>query len=411
MIEDAIFHRLEDELLLKDIKLNSLLEITKSINDNMSVENLVSIYTFILKEQLGFQRFVMFHKDEHWKCLIKEGYKGRVKDVNVEEDLLRFKEITVIESSHIRVLNDFDFIVPIIQGEHALAFLLIAGFEDHTLKPSSTLANLSFIQTLTNIIAVAIENKRLAKEELKQERIRKDLEVAREMQRLLFPSHLPSDKRIDLAATYKSRHEVGGDYYDFIRISDDEFIVCIGDVSGKGIGAAMLMASFQATLRTLISLGKLDLKYLIHALNEKVMQGAKGEKFITFFIGRYNSKTRKFTYINAGHNHPFITNGKVSRSLDKGCIGLGMLEEIPFLEQDEVEITSNSTLVLYTDGVVELENEEGEFFEMERLKKLIRNYYPLNMEDLNNLLFSKLDEWRGKKDYVDDTAIFSCRIF
>lgn len=88
-----------------------------------------------------------------------------------------------------------------------------------------------------------------------------------------------------------------------------------------------------------------------------------------------------------------------------------MLDEIPFLEQDEVEITTNSTLVLYTDGVVELENEEGEFFEMDRLKKLIRNYYPLNMEDLNNLLFSKLDEWRGKKDYVDDTAIFSCRIF
>lgn len=411
MIEDAIFHKLEDELLLKDIKLNSLLEITKSINENTSVENLVSIYTFILKEQLGFQRFVLFNKDEEWKCLVKEGYKGRVKGVNIEEDFLRFKEITVIESSHIKLLNDFDVIVPIVQGDHALAFLLIAGIEENVLKPSSTFANLSFIQTLTNIIAVAIENKRLAKEELKQERIRKDLEVAREMQRLLFPSHLPSDKRIDLAATYKSRHEVGGDYYDFIRISEDEFIVCIGDVSGKGIGAAMLMASFQATLRTLISLGKLDLEYLIHALNEKVMQGAKGEKFITFFIGRYNSITRKFTYINAGHNHPFITNGRVSQSLDKGCIGLGMLDEIPFLEQDEVEITTNSTLVLYTDGVVELENEEGEFFEMDRLKKLIRNYYPLNMEDLNNLLFSKLDEWRGKKDYVDDTAIFSCRIF
>lgn len=280
MIEDAIFHKLEDELLLKDIKLNSLLEITKSINENTSVENLVSIYTFILKEQLGFQRFVLFNKDEEWKCLVKEGYKGRVKGVNIEEDFLRFKEITVIESSHIKLLNDFDVIVPIVQGDHALAFLLIAGIEENVLKPSSTFANLSFIQTLTNIIAVAIENKRLAKEELKQERIRKDLEVAREMQRLLFPSHLPSDKRIDLAATYKSRHEVGGDYYDFIRISEDEFIVCIGDVSGKGIGAAMLMASFQATLRTLISLGKLDLEYLIHALNEKVMQGAKGRSLL-----------------------------------------------------------------------------------------------------------------------------------
>ena len=411
MIEDAIFHKLEEELLLKDIKLNSLLEITKSINNKTPVDSLVSIFTFILKEQLGFQKFVLFNKDEEWKCLVKEGYKGAVKNLDVEEELLRFKEITVIESSHVKVINDFDVIVPILHGNKALAFLLIAGFGEQELKPSGSFANLAFIQTLANIIVVAIENRRLAKEELKQERITKDLEVAREMQRLLFPSNLPSDKRIDLAATYKSRHEVGGDYYDFIRISEDEFIVCIGDVSGKGIGAAMLMASFQATLRTLISLGKLDLEYLIHALNDKVMQGAKGEKFITFFIGIYNSKTRKFKYVNAGHNHPFVTNGRSSKTLDKGCIGLGMLEEIPFLELDEVEISSNSTLVLYTDGVVELENEEGEFFEMERLKKLIKNYYPLNMEDLNNLLFSKLDEWRGQKDFVDDTAIFSCRIF
>src|SRR5690554_3035090 len=139
------------------------------------------------------------------------------------------------------------------------------------------------------------------KQSISQERINKELEVASEMQKLLFPDNLPSGKRLDLAATYTARHEVGGDYYDFIPINENEFIICIADVSGKGISAAMLMANFQATIRTLLSFKKYDLEYLIRELNDKVMKAAKGEKFITFFIGHSNTNSRLLKYINAGH--------------------------------------------------------------------------------------------------------------
>lgn len=412
-MKDRLIQSLEYQLKLKDFKLNSLLEITNSINTNESVDQLILIYEFILKEQLGFEKFVLFNNQEDWDYLIKTGFKGRIKDINVPRDLLRFKDITVIESSHLEVLNEFDVVIPVYHKEKPLAFLLLKGLDKDGKDNDSvtSLNNLSFIQTLTNIIVVAIENKRMAKQSIRQERIKKELEVASEMQKLLFPQDLPSDKRLDLSATFKARHEVGGDYYDFIPLNDDEFIVCIADVSGKGISAAMLMANFQATIRTLLNYQRFELPFLVEELNKKVMTSAKGEKFITFFIGQYNAKTRKFKYINAGHNHPILTNGKKAKFLDKGCIGLGMLDELPFIEPDEVEIAPNSTLVLYTDGVVELQNKEGVYFETDRLINIIHNFYPLKMEDLNNLVFSKLDDWRGDLGLEDDTAIFSCRIF
>lgn len=410
-MKDALILELERQLKLKDFKLNSLLEITTGINSNQSVDQLILIYEFILKEQLGFEKFMLFNKQDIWEPLIKTGVKGKFKQLDVEHDLMRFKEITMIESSHLEMLNEFDVVIPVYHKEKPLAFLLIKGLKEENLKASRSLDSLNFIQTLTNIIVVAIENKRMAKQSLKQERIKKELEVASEMQKMLFPTDLPSDKRIDLAATHRARHEVGGDYYDFIPLNDEEFIVCIADVSGKGISAAMLMANFQATIRTLYNYQRFDLEFLIEELNKKVMRSAKGEKFITFFIAQYNSTTRRLKYVNAGHNHPILTNGRKATFLDKGCVGLGMFDEIPFIEPDEITIPPNSTLVLYTDGVVELENEEGEYYEIDRLIKLIHSFYPLKMEDLNNLIFSKLDEWRGKKDPDDDTAILSCRIF
>jgi sigma-B regulation protein RsbU (phosphoserine phosphatase) len=97
--------------------------------------------------------------------------------------------------------------------------------------------------------------------------------------------------------------------------------------------------------------------------------------------------------------------------LDQGSIGLGMMDELPFINVGKMELKPNSTLVLYTDGVVELEDQNEEQFGIDRLVKMIHNYYPLKMEDLNNLIFSKLDEWRGDLKLVDDTAIFSCRFF
>ena len=410
MIEKLV-KNLENQIKNKDFKLNSLLEITTAINSNQGVDQLILIYEFILKEQLGFKRFILFNNQDDWNCLLKVGFKGKIRDIDVKRDLFRFKDITMIESSQSKLLTEFDVVVPVFHKDKALAYLLLSGVVKEQLHLTDSLINMSFVQTLTNIIVVAIENKRMAKQSIIQERIKKELEVASEMQKLLFPSDLPSNRRMDISAKYTPRHEVGGDYYDFIPLGDDEYMICIADVSGKGIGAAMLMANFQATIRTLFNYQRFEMEFLMEELNKKVMRSAKGEKFITFFIAHYNANTRELKYVNAGHNHPFITNGKKVEMLSEGCIGLGMLDELPFIHIGKKILKPNTTIVLYTDGVVELENEKEEFFGTDRLVKMVHSFYPLKMEDMNNLLFSKLDEWRGDLSLVDDTAIFCCRFF
>lgn len=406
-----LIQELENQITFKDFKLNSLLEITTAINSNQDVDQLLRIFQFILKEQLGVQKFILFNQQNDWNCLLKVGFKGKIKDIDVKRDLSRFKDITVIESSHLKVLTEFDVVVPVFHKEKPLAYLLLSGKVKDSPTKKNGISNLNFVQILTNIIVVAIENKRMTKQSIIQERIKKELEVASEMQKLLFPSELPSNRKMDISAKYTPRHEVGGDYYDFIPLGDDEYIICIADVSGKGISAAMLMANFQATIRTLFNYQRFEMEFLIEELNKKVGLSAKGEKFITFFIAHYNAFTRELIFVNAGHNYPFITNGRKVEMLSDGCIGLGMMDELPFINVGKKTLKPNTTIVLYTDGVVELENEREEFFGIDRLVKLVHSYYPLKMEDMNNLIFSKLDEWKGDLNLVDDTAIFSCRFF
>ena len=410
MIEKRI-NLLESKLEFQEFKLNSLLEITNAINSNLPINKLIEIFHFILKEQLHFSKILLLHQQQKWEILLKTGIKGSILTNELIRILARSKEITIIDSSPDQLLSKFQTIVPVFHQKEPLAYLLLSENHFDELSTKEHLNNLRFIQTLANIIVVAIENKRMNLQHIKQVRLKKELEVASEMQKMLFPTSLPSNKQMDLSAKHTSRHQVGGDYYDFIPLNEDEFIFCIADVSGKGISAAMLMANFQATIRTLYSYQQFELDYLINELNKKVIQNAKGEKFITFFIAHYNQISRKLKYINAGHNAPILTNGKNIKLLDEGTVGLGMFDELPFINTGSLYVDPNTTLVMYTDGVIELENEKNEYFEIERLIKLIHQYYPLKMEDLNSLIFSKLDEWKSNKNFDDDTAIFSCRFY
>ena len=399
---------IQHQIELKDIKLQALLEITNAINSNLPIEQLLNLFSFILKEQLGFKKFIFLHHQEEWNCLVKTGFKGKIELKEVEKDFERFKEITLVESSTNTIIKEFQAIVPVFHLNKALAYLLISSSSvSHELEPS----HFSFTQTLANIIAVAIENQRLVKQNIIKERISKDLEVASEMQKLLFPSELPSNRKMDLSARYIPRHAIGGDYYDFIPLGDEEYIICIADVSGKGISAALLMANFQATIRTLFKYQRFEMTFLMEELNKKVMKSTKGEKFITFFIAHYNAHTRKMKYVNAGHNQPFLLHGRKITALNEGCIGLGMLDELPYVNVGKLTLSPNTTFVLYTDGVVELENKDGEQFGVNRLIENVKAYSTLKMEDMNNILFSKLDEWKGELNFVDDTAVFSCKFF
>src|SRR5690606_24788774 len=184
---------------------------------------------------------------------------------------------------------------------------------------------------------------------------------------------------------YRPHHEIGGDYFDFIRISEKEVAFSIGDISGKGIAAALLMANFQGQLRTKIA-EHLDLKPFIEVLNDKVAQITKGEKFITLFLGVFNYENRTLRYVNAGHNPPLLcTNGNI-QELSAGCTLLGMFDDLPVVNVGTVYIDHKALLINYTDGLIDFENEKSEYFSLERLVTFLETNYQLPVADFNKKL-------------------------
>lgn len=413
----------EKRAKLQELKLNSLLNLTRASSTTDSQDEFIAVFSSILKKDLLINKFILFIDQDGWTCLIKAGHKAKINPNEHLTDLLYLTEITTTKSKS-PLIQEFNLILPIIHGDKPLAYLLLPEKQDDNLTKEELQSHLEFVQTLSNIFAVSLENKRLLNEKTAfKEAINRELEVASALQKLLFPSNLPKNLKMDISAKHFAKYTIGGDYYDFIDLGDGEFIICIADVSGKGIAAAMLMANFQATLRTLFRYQRFDLSFLIEELNKKILANARGEKFISFFIGHYNTYTRKLKYINAGHNHPVLLMKKEVKLLNEGCIGLGIFEELPSLKVGKIILPQNSTLVLYTDGVIELENKQGKQFSLERLIKAIQSFSSLSMQDMNGLLFSKLNEWAdiaehidgdgitGAKTYSDDTAILSCKFF
>jgi sigma-B regulation protein RsbU (phosphoserine phosphatase) len=275
---------------------------------------------------------------------------------------------------------------------------------------SPVIKHMKFIQTLANVLVVAIENKKLYQDHLRQERVKRELEMAAEMQAILLPGELPKNEDYDVSAVYRAHQQVGGDYYDFIPINDHEVVFCMADVSGKGVSAAFLMANFQAYLRAIFTYRKNDLEEIVRELNTQVMNTAMGEKYITLFIGVYNKQTRLLQYINCGHNPPVLAdkNG-YTQLLKLGTIGLGMFDELPKMAKGQLVIEKGSTVVCYTDGLVEMEDERCEQYSLERLEQLILAFPDSRASEINDVILQSINDFRGDMPFVDDLAVLTCR--
>ena len=268
----------------------------------------------------------------------------------------------------------------------------------------------TYIHTITNLIVVAIENKRMAKESIRQAAIEREMELAAQMQSMLFPVNLISHASLDIAATYIPHQSVGGDYYDVIPLNEHEVLVCMADVSGKGISAALLMSNFQANLRAIIKHTTSSLQQLVVELNACVNRSAQGEKYITFFIAKINNQTNTISYINAGHNPPMLVHNHEIKILDQGTTGLGMFDELPFLHHGVTVFHPNSLLFCYTDGITEMENKQGVVFGTDHLGSLLlRHQQETSMAKLNELMVSTFNEFRKDVGFSDDVTFLSLR--
>lgn len=400
--------KINNELEIEREKLRFILDLTNAINENAKIDYLLKSFKVILSNKIGVKQFAFFNHHNDWKCILKYG----VKEVSDHFDFLSLKidKIIIVKDRSEPIFNGVDVLIPVFHKDKALSFLMLGDLGDG----NDDYANyhLGFVQTIANIVSVSIENKMFSNQLMEKKIADYDLEVAAEMQSMLFPTKLPSDKKVDVAAQYIPKQLVGGDYYDFIRFSDHEYFFCIADVSGKGISAALLMSNFQANVRANVKYNhqNLTLKEFVIELNKNVMAAANGEKFVTAFIGYYNEQTRQLKYINAGHNYPVMIKNREAKLLKVGCTGLGMFDDLPNLNEEIVYIEPNTVIVCYTDGVVEIEDEKGEQYEIERLVDIVASNFDAKMKTMTKIIFNSLDDFKGSRDYLDDTAILSLRI-
>jgi phosphoserine phosphatase RsbU/P len=367
-----------DRLKISKFKLDSLLDITLSINANLPTEDLLSKYEFILRNNLGIGKILIFKHSGAWECLLNGGFPKHFETIDVESRLLGISEIFF--GAPDLGFEGVDIIIPVYNNNVHIAFVFIGDIEEEGEGMSPVLKHLNFIQTISSIIIVAIENIRLFNESLHQEAIKKELELAAKMQKMLIPdnSHMPKNPKIIVNGFYFPHYEVGGDYYDCIRLSETKTGICIADVSGKGISAAILMSNFQASLRALFT-SDIELETLVKKLNSIVVINAAGEKFITLFVARYDHESRVLEYINAAHNPPVLYNTATGETfhLRTSCIGIGMLDEIPEVKKSEIKIRDFSKIVCYTDGLSELKYADGKDIGTKEIIRHISNTEPV----------------------------------
>lgn len=400
--------KVTERLNLKEFQLRALLEITKAINNNLQREDLLKLYGSIMHDELGITRLMLFEHGDSWRCAHAFGADGSQREVDVRPLMERYRDIQFIGSMDEKLLAGFDIAVPVFHMEKPLALLLIGDIDEDERRVSPAVKHLNFIQTLTNLISVALENKRLGRLALQQERDMRELELAADMQTMLIPRELPNDEAVQAAAWYLPHRQVGGDYYDVIRLSAHELVLCVADVSGKGMAAALLMSNFQATMRAMLGQRTLSLVQLIAELNANVLERARGERFITLFIGLVDTRKGTMTYVNAGHNPPMLMREGAVSELTEGCIALGMLPEMPFIRSGETNVTG-STVMSYTDGLVEQEDVYGAAFGTEPLRKTLVQFGPGGPAAVNEALIATFEAHRAGLPYLDDIALLTCR--
>ncbi len=398
--------RLEQRLEVQDYKLSALLEVTRGINSRATDQQLLEMYRESLSEFLGINRLVLYAFDEEWRCLLKTGVDGDIPEIT---DASFFEQEGRISLNSTKGVQEFDVVIPVTHDGLPLAYLL-AGETSEGRGVSPVVKHLNFIQTLTNVLVVALQNKRLEEERVIQEATRRELELAADMQTLLVPTEWPADTDVDVTAYYQPHHEVGGDYYDVFSVDEERLVFCMADVSGKGIAAAFLMSNFQANVRAIFQYEPDDLEGTVMRLNKRVMENARGEKYITMFAGVYYRTTREFRYVNCGHNPPVLTAADgTSNQLMLGSVGLGMFHDIPSIESGVEKVQAGSTLVCYTDGLVEQENEEGIPFGMQRMEDIICERRGMPVATIQAALLDEVETFRGDEPRFDDTALLVAR--
>lgn len=343
------------------------------------------------------------------RFLRSEKEPARVYLHDRESWLYREEDMNEEERGKLSTLHS-ELLLPLAVRDKFLGFISLGPKKS---EEPYTGSDMRLLKTVAVQTGMALENASLmqivADEVAHRERLNREVEIAREVQERLFPQKLPGIAGLDYSGYCRPALGVGGDYYDFLALPFGHLGVAIGDVSGKGIAAALMMASLQASLRGEATRAPENLAAAVANINRLVYEASSANRYATFFYGQYDPSTHRFDYVNAGHNPPMLfheTNGRWSvNRLDVGGTVVGLLESPSYL-QSSITLAPGDVLVAYTDGISEAMNPAEDEWNEERMMETINSCRGLAAEEIVRRVFAAADTFAsGAKQHDDMTLV------
>lgn len=409
-IENALnFKRLAEsnrELDAKINQLNSLFDLAKEFTGIFDIKNATKTFLFSIIGQFLVSKYAVVSCDKE-VGIIENKFDGeKIKALFYGSDKTCFKKpVIVSEESDAEILRfaelGVELIVPMQYKNETRGLILLGKRAD---GKSYSRSDVEYIYSVGSLGMISFENSRLFNEYLEKQKIEKDLELARNIQRNLLPKKIPEPKNFDIAAINIPARQVGGDYYDLIRLKNGKLLVVIADVSGKGMQAALLMSNIQAIIKTL-SKFEYSLDEATNLLNDLIAENTSNGSFITMFWGVLDDETGEFTYTNAGHNPPLLVRDDKIIKLNEGGMILGVLPTMISYESKTVQLKEGDKVVLFTDGITEAMNEKNEEYGDERLEKLVVENKSDSAEKLFNEILSDVTRHVSGAEQSDDITL------
>jgi len=328
-----------------------------------------------------------------------------------DRDSWLYRDPAINEEDRSRIADlQAELLLPLCPRDQLLGFISLGAKLSEEPYSGTDVRLLKSVATQTGL---ALENARLmsaiAEEVAQRERLNREVEIAREVQERLFPQTLPSIAGLSYSGACRPALGVGGDYYDFLALPEGQLGIAIGDVSGKGIAAALMMASLQASLRGEATRAPENLAALVGNVNRLVYEASSANRYATFFYAQYNPMSQMLTYVNAGHNPPMLFHcqagaWQVSR-LEAGGTVVGLLADFPY-EQAAIKIQPGDLLIAFTDGISEAMNKADEEWGEKSLIDTVTNCAGLNPSEIITRIMQAADEFAdGAKQHDDMTLV------
>lgn len=394
----------------KVYEMNTLFDLSKDFNIMVDREEIVRIFKFAMLGQMLIRKFFFVLENEGEREVvatsgIRSGLSDKEMDklFGLEDDLVEVDKelataIPFLKKNEIKAVIGLHF-----QSEK----IALVGVGARANEEDYTSSDYKFLRSLGNLAVLSIQKTYLLEERIEKERLEEELNIAKSIQRGLLPDPIPRCPQLDIAAKNISSFQVGGDYYDILETPDKNILFAIGDVTGKGIPAALLMANLQAMLHVLLPID-ITLSEASGQVNDIIYRNTPSDKFITFFWGIFNPNNSEFRFVNAGHNPPIWLKAgeEQAEELEEGGLILGAMPTMAPYEEQTIRLSTNDLLVFYTDGVTEAMNpEETEEYGEQRLFDCIKEHRDQSSEDIQKAIIESVHKFSKDIQYDDITLI------